>query len=243
MLYVAMTGARHTMLAQTVNAHNLANVSTTGFRADLHAFESHPVEGPGFTSRVNATGATRGWNFEPGPMQNTGRQLDVAIQGRGWLAVQAPDQGEAYTRAGDLRIGPGGILQTGAGEAVLGEGGPIAIPPYEQLVIGSDGSISIVPLGQSANTLATIDRLRLVDPDPALLEKSEDGSIRTVDGSVPEAAAQVRIASGVLEGSNVNAVTALISMLELTRHYETQVKLMKTADDNAATAARLMQIS
>lgn len=243
MLYIAMTGARHTMLAQTVNAHNLANASTTGFRADLHAFESHPVEGPGYASRVNATSATRGWNFQPGPLQNTGRQLDIAIQGRGWLAVQAPDGGEVYTRAGDLRIGPGGILQTGAGEPVLGDGGPIAIPPYEQLVVGDDGGISIVPLGQSANTLATIERIRLVDPDPATLEKGADGLIRTRDGSVPEADAQVRIASGVLEGSNVNAIESLISMLELTRHYEAQVKLMKTADDNAATAARLMQIS
>lgn len=243
MLYVAMTGARHTMLAQTVNAHNLANAGTTGFRADVHAFESHLVEGPGFPSRINATGVTRGWNFEPGPMQQTGRQLDVAVQGRGWLAVQAPDGSEVYTRAGDLRLGPGGLLQTGAGQTVLGDGGPISVPPFEELAVGADGGVSIVPLGQAASTLATIDRIRLVNPQPELLIKGEDGLIRMRDGSVPEADAAVTLASGVLEGSNVNAIESLLSMLELTRHYETQVKMMKTADDNAATTARLMQIS
>lgn len=243
MLYVAMTGARQAMLAQTVNAHNLANAGTNGFRADLSAAESLPVKGAGFPSRINPDEKTIGFNLAQGPMQDTGRQLDVAVQGSGWIAVQAADGGEAYTRAGDLQLGSGGVLINGLGEVVLGEGGPVAIPPFEQMEIGADGSISIVPLGQSANTLATVDRIRLVDPEPALLTKDSNGLIRTRDGSIPDADASVRLASGVLEGSNVSAIESLISMLELTRHFEMQVKLMETADNNAATAARLMQIS
>lgn len=243
MLYVAMTGARHTMLAQGVNAHNLANASTTGFRADLHAFESHPVEGVGFPSRINATVGTRGINVQPGPTEITGRQLDIAVQGQGWIAVQGPDGGEVYTRAGDLRLSPGGVMTNGAGQVVLGEGGPVSVPPFEQILIGNDGSVSIVPLGQGANTTATVDRIRLVNPDPANLVKGEDGLIRTRDGSEPDADASVQVKSGAIEGSNVNPIESMLSMLELTRHFEMQVKLLEAADNNAAASARLMQMS
>ncbi len=243
MLYVAMTGAKQAMLAQTVNAHNLANAGTHGFRADLTAVESMPVRGPGYSSRVNAVKESGGFNAEPGPMEQTGRQLDVAVQGNGWIAVQDANGGEAYTRAGDLRLGAGGVLTNGAGQVIMGEGGPVAVPPFQKLEIGDDGSISIVPLGQTANTLATVDRIRLVNPDPALMRKDDDGLIRMRDGSAPESDASVRLMSGVLEGSNVNGVESLISMLELTRSFEMQVKLMETADTNAATAARLMQLS
>ncbi|MDH3645486.1 MAG: flagellar basal body rod protein FlgF [Gammaproteobacteria bacterium] len=243
MLYVAMTGARHALLAQTVNAHNLANANTNGFRADLLAAESHQVRGPGLPSRVNAVKKTGGMNLDPGPMENTGRELDVAIQGSGWFAVQDTDGSEVYTRAGDLQLGSGGVLTNGVGQVVLGEGGPVAIPPFEKLEIGVDGSVSIVPLGQTANTLATVDRIRLVDPDPETLFKDTDGQIRTRDGIEPPPDASVKLASGVLEGSNVNAMASLISMLELARHFEMQTKLMETADNNAASSARLMQIS
>lgn len=243
MIYVAMTGARHMMLAQTVNAHNLANASTTGFRADLIEVESFPVEGPGHRSRINAIKTTGGVNFETGPMEQTGRKLDVAVQGPGFIAVQGPEGEEVYTRAGDLRLGSGGILTNAAGQVVLGEGGPVAIPPHQELEIGADGSISIVPLGQTANTLATVDRIRLVNPERELLVKGSDGLIRTRDESVPEADANVKLAAGVLEGSNVNSIESLVSMLEYSRAYEMHVKLMETADNNAAAAARLMQLS
>lgn len=243
MLYVAMTGARNAMLAQGVNAHNLANANTTGFRADLLAYSSAPIAGPGFPSRINSVAQSGGWNFEQGPVVNTGRALDVAVAGRGFIAVQGPDGGEVYTRAGDLRLAPGGVLTNGAGQTVLGDGGPIAVPPFEQILIGTDGSVSIVPLGQTANTLATVDRIRLVDPNPKTLVKGNDGLIRTRDGSEPDAAAEVRVNSGVLEGSNVNAIESLVSMLELARYYEMQVKLMETADNTAAAAARLLQLS
>lgn len=243
MLFVAMTGARHTMLAQTVNAHNLANAGTNGFRADLLAAQSMPVDGAGLPSRVNATNRIGGWDFTPGPMQNTGRQLDVAVQGSGWIAVQGNDGNEIYTRNGELRVGPGGVLSNSAGQLVLGEGGPVAVPPFEKLEIGVDGSVSIVPLGQTADTLATVDRIRLVNPDPKDLVKGDDGLIRMRDGVATEPDGTVKLAAGMLEGSNVSAIESLISMLDLTRRFEMQVKLMETADTNAASAAQLMRIS
>lgn len=239
MLYVAMTGAKQTMQAQTVNANNLANAGTNGFRADLLAANSLLVEGPGFASRINSTSEIAGWNLEPGPMQNTGRQLDVAIQGSGWFAVQGPEGEETYTRNGDLRLAPGGILQNSAGQTVLGETGPVAVAPFEKIEIGVDGSVSIVPLGQTADTLAIVDRIRLVNPAPADLIKGDDGLFRARDGITAQPDASVRLASGMLEGSNVSAIESLISMLDLARHFELQVKLMETADNNAATAAQL----
>ncbi|HEV8442190.1 MAG TPA: flagellar basal body rod protein FlgF, partial [Steroidobacteraceae bacterium] len=144
MLYVAMTGAKETLRAQTVNNHNLANVSTTGFRADLAAFQSRAVDGSGYASRVYATNSSIGWDKSVGAMLSTGRDLDVAINGPGWIAVQGPDGKEAYTRAGDLQVDPTGQLTTANGRPVLGDSGPINIPPYTSIFVARDGSISLV---------------------------------------------------------------------------------------------------
>ena len=164
MLYIAMSAARETMHSQAANSHNLANATTTGFRASLDAFTSLPVSGPGHASRAYAAVEGHRADFTPGAIMATGRDLDVAVQGRGWLAVQAPDGTEGYTRAGDLRVDSNGLLTNGAGRPVLGTAGPIAIPPYETLEVAADGTISIRPLGQGPETLAVIDRVRLVDP-------------------------------------------------------------------------------
>lgn len=242
MVYVAMSGAKQTMLSQTAVAHDLANISTTGFRASMQSFGSEEVAGPGMRSRVNTIAGTTGWDMSQGAMHDTGRSLDVAVRGPGWIAVQAPDGSEAYTRAGDLRIGSGGVVTTGAGHPVLGDGGPLAIPPAESLEIGADGTVSIVPLGQSAATLAVVDRVRLVNPPAELMQKGADGLMRMRDDSVPEADAEVRLDSGVLESSNVNAARTLVSMIELQRHFEMQVKAIESADGNARAAARLARI-
>jgi len=156
MLYVAMTGAKETLRAQTVNNHNLANVSTTGFRADLAAFQSRAVDGTGFASRVYATNASVGWDDTSGALLTTGRDLDVAINGPGWIAVQDPDGKEAYTRAGNLQIDPTGQLMTATGRPVLGDGGPITVPPYTSIFFAQDGSISIVAQGQTPDTTSTV---------------------------------------------------------------------------------------
>jgi len=241
-LYIAMSGAKETMRAQAVNNHNLANVSTAGFRADLAAFQSRAVVGSGYDSRAYATSSSTGWDSSIGSMQGTGRDLDVAVNGQGWIAVQANDGTEAYTRAGDLRVDPSGMLTNGAGHPVLGDGGPISIPPNSSLSIGGDGSISIVPLGQGPETTATIGRIKLVNPTAASLVRGEDGLFRSTDGNAAPSDATVSLMGGTLESSNVNVADAMVNMIELSRHYELQVKAMRTAEENAANSAQLLKL-
>jgi flagellar basal-body rod protein FlgF len=240
--YVAMTGAKHILLAQGTSGHNLANASTPGFRGDLYAFMSSPIYGPGYPSRVNGVARDAGWDASGGDIQSTGRELDVAVQGTGFIAIQAPDGSEAYTRAGDLRITSEGLLTTGAGHPVLGASAPIAVPPYAQLTIGADGTISVVPLGSAENTLASVDRIKLVDPPADALVKGADGLLRTRDGVALEPAAGVQIATGAIETSNVNAAEAMVQMIELARTWDMNVKLIESNERNGAAAARLASI-
>lgn len=243
MLYIAMEGARQTLQSQAVNSNNLANVSTTGFRADLDSFRSLPVQGPGFDSRTYSADRGLGVNFEQGDTVTTGRELDFAIKGKGWIAVQAPDGTEAYTRAGDLRVSETGLLTTGSGHPVLGNGGPIVLPPAEKLAIGDDGTITVLPVGQSATTMAVADRIKLVNPEQTALEKGVDGLIRMRDGSEAPADATVSLTSGALETSNVSVVEAMVKMIDLARHFEMQIKGMTLAKENDAASARLLQMS
>jgi flagellar basal-body rod protein FlgF len=241
-LYVAMSGAQETMRAQTVNNHNLANANTTGFRADLSAFQARAVAGAGYSSRAYATNSTTGWDEKVGASLTTGRDLDVAIQGPGWIAVQGKDGGEAFTRAGDFRVDPSGVLMTGAGHPVVGGNGPMTVPPYSSITIAGDGTVSIVPLGQTATTSATVGRLKLVNPPPETVVRGTDGLFRT-RGNVPaEADASVQVSSGSLESSNVNIAEAMVNMIELARHFEMQVKMMRTAEENAASSAQLLKM-
>lgn len=242
-VYLAMSGAKQTEYAQAINSNNLANISTTGFRADLHAFSSVPIEGPGVASRINAVVESYGTDFSQGATAFTGRDLDVAIQGSGFIAVQAQDGSEAYTRAGDLRISSGGLLTTGAGHLVLGDGGPLAVPPNASLLIGADGTVSVQPLGQGPEILAIVDRIKLVDPNTGLLAKGEDGLLRLPDGQIADASANVRLTSGALEQSNVNAARTLVNMIELSRQYEMQINTIRTAKENADAAAELLSVN
>jgi flagellar basal-body rod protein FlgF len=240
-LYVAMTGAKETLRAQTANSHNLANASTTGFRADMSAFQSRAVVGSGYASRVYATNGTTGWDSTAGAQISTGRDLDVAIQGEGFIAVQGRDGREAYTRAGDLRIDPNGQLLTATGLPVLGDGGPVSVPPNTSLAIAPDGTISIVPLGQGPETTASVARIKLVNAPREQMDRGEDGLFRMRDGTDLEADANVRVASGVLESSNVNAAESMVNMIELARNFELQVKAIRTAEENATTSAQLLR--
>ena len=240
-LYISMTGAKETLRAQTVNNHNLANASTTGFRADLSAFQSRAVAGSGFPSRTYATNATVGWDASQGGLADTGRDLDIGINGPGWIAVQGPDGREAYTRAGNLRIEPSGLLLNGAGQTVLGEGGPISVPPHTSLLIAADGTISIVPVGQGPETTSQVGRIKLVNPPAESLVRGEDGLFRVNDGTDAPPDANVRVTSGVLEASNVNIADAMVNMIELSRHFDLQVKAMRTAEENAAASAQLLK--
>ncbi len=243
MLYVAMSGAKQTMLAQTANSHNMANANTNGFRADLATFKSMPVYGQGQPSRVYAMAESAGVDTTSGAINPTGRELDIAIKGEGWIAVQAPDGTEAYTRVGNLRIEDGGILKTGSGLSVLGNGGPVALPPAEKIEIGTDGTVSIRGIGQAASTMSVLDRIKLVRIDGRSLVKGEDGLLRMRDGSKVAPDATVGIVSGALETSNVNTVEAMVNLISLARQYETQVKMMKTAEDTDTAATQLLSIS
>jgi len=243
-LYIAMSGAKQSLLAQNSNANNLANMQTTGFKSDLEWFRSRPVFGEGYPTRVYAMIEKPGTNFSPGVMQTTERDLDVAINGEGLIAVQGEDGKEAYTRAGDLRITPEGFLRTGTGLQVTGLNGPITIPPSEKLTIGSDGTISILPMGAgNATTLQVLDRIKLVNPEMKALEKLGDGLLHPKDGKPLVASADVSLTQGVLEGSNVNAFVAMTEMIELARNFELQTKVMKNADENSGASARLMQMA
>jgi flagellar basal-body rod protein FlgF len=241
-LYVAMSGAKESLRAQTANNHNLANVSTTGFRADLSAFQTRAVTGAGFPSRAYATNTTTGWDDTYGAIQTTGRDLDVAVQGSGWIAVQGRDGQEAYTRAGDLNVDTSGLLVNGSGHPVIGSSGPITVPAYSSISVAGDGTVSIIPLGQSATTTATLGRIKLVNPSSDSLTRGEDGLFRTVDGQVPVADASVRMISGAIEGSNVNAADAMVNMIELSRHFDLQVKAMRAAEENGASSAQLLKM-
>ena len=241
LLYIAMTGAKETLRAQAANSHNLANASTTGFRADLSAFQSRAVAGAGFASRAYATNSTTGTDMTFGAMQTTGRDLDIAVQGQGMIAVQGFDGKEAYTRAGDLKIDANGVLSNGAGHMVLGTDGPMTIPQFQSLMIGEDGTLSIVPIGQDPKTTSTVGRIKLVNPDVNSLQRGEDGLFRTADDAPAVADANVRVASGVLESSNVNIADAMVTMIQLARHFDLQVKAMRSAEDNAAVSAQLLR--
>jgi flagellar basal-body rod protein FlgF len=243
-LYIAMTGAKNNMLAQTNHANNMANLSTSGFKADFEQSRSMGVYyGDGQPTRAFALTESPTADFAHGALQETGNPMDVAIQGDGFIAVQAPDGSEAYTRAGNLTIDAAGTLRTANGLAVLGNSGPISLPPSEKVQIGADGTISIIALGQGAETLVDTNRIKLVNPDVKNLEKGEDGLFRQRDGLPAEVAADVRVVSGMLEASNVNAVNEFTQILSLSRQYEMQVKLMKTMDDNSAASSQMMQIS
>ncbi len=243
-IYIAMASGQNIMSAQSVHANNLANANTTGFQTDFEQATTHSVSyGDGYKSRSYAITEGAGTNFSRGSMIDTGRDLDMAVEGDGWIAVQAPDGTEAFTRAGSLKISPEGQLLTGNNLPVLGNGGPIAIPPADKVTLGADGTITIQPQGQKVDVLSTVDRIKLVKPDYAQLTKGLDGLVRLRDGeeSVPDAS--LRLQSGFLESSNVSPVDELTQIMSLARQFEINVKMMKTMEQNSSTAAQILRTS
>ena len=239
-MYVAMTGAKQIMQAQAVNNHNIANLSTIGYRADAVSFDSAPIYGPGFATRVNAVAGDAGTDFSSGTMESTGRNLDIAVNGSGFIAVRGTDGKEAYTRAGDLRLTPTGAVTTASGLAVLSESGPLVIPPSTQVSIGGDGTVSVVPQGSQPLAVTQVDKIKLVNPATKDLQKGDDGLLRLKTGGKAKTDDTVSITSGMLESSNVNAAQSLISMIELQRLYEFQIKSLNSTDTNEQSAERLM---
>lgn len=240
LIYVAMTGAKHTMLQQATVANNLANATTTGFRAQTVALRAAPVIGEGMPTRAFVVDTTPGADFRPGAIQHTGRDLDVAVEGRGWIAVQAADGSEAYTRAGSLEPNANGVLQTRGGLNVMGDGGPISVPPDTRISVGRDGTVSTVPEGNRPQQVSSLGRIKLVNPDESLLVRGSDGLFRMRDGSTATADEKVRVVGAALEGSNVNAVEAMVTMITLARQFDMQIKMMQNAEGNARQADQLL---
>jgi flagellar basal-body rod protein FlgF len=240
LIYIAMTAAQQLLHQQSVSAHNLANASTTGYKAEATAFRVAPVTGPGLPTRAYAVDTTTGADLTPGALQATGRDLDVAIEGDGFFTVQARDGTEAYTRGGSLSISADGELVTRGGLTVLGDGGPVIVPPDSKVSIGADGTVSVVTSGQSAANVQVITRLKLVNPPRNEVVKGGDGLFRTRGGNPADADPAVKVASGTLEASNVNTVAAMVEMINLARQFEMHMKLLQNVEGNDQRAAQLL---
>lgn len=241
MLYVSMSGAKEVMLSQANNANNLANANTDGFKKDFNQFRAQHVQGPGWNSRTYSLDERPATDFTPGAVKVTGRDLDIMTKENGFLAIQAPDGSEALTRSASMHLNPEGDLLDVHGNPVLNEGGaPINIPPAKSIQIGDDGTISFIPADSANNLAVVLDQVRLVQPDIKQLEKGEDGYIRNTGAELEQA--PIKVVSGALESSNVNTVEALTNMIELSRKYEMQIKMMSTSKSHAQKSDSILKL-
>lgn len=251
LLYVSMSGAKQNLIGTAVSANNLANAKTTGFKSDFEQARSMQAFGEGMPSRVFAMTERPGSNMSLGPIATTGRNLDIAVSGGGWLSIQDKDGKEAYTREGNLHVSATGELLTARGSTVIGSGGPIILPvPVEKIEISSDGTIQVRPQGAPANFMEEVDQLKIIKPENNnQLEKGLDGLFRPKD---PQIAGElcgfcdldpgVSVLSGALEMSNVNPVEEMVGMISHQRQFELQVKMMKTAEKMDESQSSLLRI-
>jgi len=245
LLYTAMSGASGTMSRQAAVAHNLANVTTQGYRAEEHRLRAVQVQthnsGPAaLPTRAFAVDASTHHDFTSGALNYTGSEYDVAVRGKGWLVLALPDGSEAYTRAGSFETSENGVLQTHTGVPVQGDGGPITIPPDSRVSIEGDGTITAVPRNGPMNEVKLVGRLKLVNPPEADLDRGPDGLFRLKSGEPAEADGKVRIASGYLENSNVNPVEQMVAMISLSRQFEMQMRMITTAETNDRAATQVL---
>ncbi|QDX27183.1 flagellar basal-body rod protein FlgF [Sphingomonas suaedae] len=244
LVYTALSGLKGQMDAQATIANNIANASTIGFRADRVNFERLMVQGDGHDSRQPSAETVVDMDRRAGAITQTGRGLDIAITGENWLAVQAADGSEAYTRRGDLRIAPSGVLETGDGFPVMGSGGPITVPPHDKIVIADDGTISIVPPGADPSQPPQIlDQLKLVSDQGSTTVKGLDNLLHVRGGGALPQDMEAKVQTGALEQSNVNLTQALVDMIENQRSYEVQANLLREAKSMDESAASLMRVS
>ncbi|WP_318358091.1 flagellar basal body rod protein FlgF [Enterobacter sp.] len=240
LLFTAVSGASHSLMEQQISANNLANVNTTGFRADMQMSHSQAINGSGFATRFMAQESQSGVNDSTAAAQNTGRPLDVAIQGEGYIAVQGDDGSEVYTRNGNIQQNDRGEL-TIDGHAVLGDNGPITLPPNAIASFGSDGTLSVVPDDGDVTAAMDIDRLKLVHIPVENLAKNARGMLITADGTPAEVDENIKVSGGYLEGSNVSAVSEMLASISLNRQFEAQIKMMKAAEDLSESGNRLLR--
>lgn len=241
-LYIAASGAKQDLMATGVRANNLANAQTNGFKAQLEQARAMPAYGEGLPTRVFSMTESPSNNYDGGPMITTDRALDVALQGDGWLSVQTPQGEEAYTRAGGLTLSSDGALLDPKGNMVMGQNGPIFLPvPLDNITISGDGGISARLQGAPQNAIEEVGQLKLVNPPLDEMKRREDGLFDLKSGEIAEQDINVQVKSGMLEGSNVNAVDEMVNMISLQRHYEMQVKLMKKADSLSSSGNSLLR--
>lgn len=243
LIYTAMTGAKHVFMQQAGTANNLANASTVGFKAQEHRFRAVPIQGDGMPTRAFVVDASVSDVFNEGPVMYTGRNLDVSVEGAGWIALQMPDGSEAYTRAGSLDVNVNGLLQTKSGRTVAGDGGPLNIPPDNTIEISPDGTVSVVPAFGTPNNANAIGRIKLVNPKESDLVRGEDGLFRLKNRQPAPVAENVRLSPGTLEGSNVNVTDAMVNLISLSRQFEMQMKMIQSADTNAQRADQILSLS
>jgi flagellar basal-body rod protein FlgF len=233
-LQVAAAASRQVAVAQAAVTHNLANAATTAFKADLfYAEQGYASKGEPGASAVD---------FRAGNIAYTGRDLDIAIAGDGWMQVITPAGEEILSRRGDLRIDPNGNLIDAEQNQILGDGGPINVPADSQVTIGADGTVSFIPRGETALGTVVTGRILLVNPAPDTLTKGLDGNIRAEGQANLEPAADVQLAVGALETSNVNPIASMVQMIELSRSFEGHIQTMKSADELDASSASLMRL-
>lgn len=240
LIYTAMTGAKATMDQQASVANNLANVSTSGFKSELHRLRAVQVQSQSLPTRAFTVDATVATDYTPGTIMQTGNPLDVAINGKGWIAVTTPDGKEAYTRGGSLTLDQNGVLRTQDGYEVVGDGGQISIPPDNTIDIGADGTITTVPLNGARNTATAVGRIKLVNPPESQLKHGDDGLFRLTSGNPADLDENVKVAGGYLEGSNVNMVDQMVNMIALQRNYELNVRMLTGAQDNDKSATQVI---
>lgn len=243
LIYTAGSGAKHILDQQATTSNNLANVTTTGFRAQIDSFRAAPVVSEGLPTRAFVVNATVGSDFASGPLQMTGRDLDVALRGKGWIAVTTADGSEAYTRHGGLQMNANGLLQTARGDTVQGDGGPISIPPEVTVAIGGDGTVSTIATTTKPGAATILGRIKLVNPNEADLVRGDDGLFRLKDGATAPADPLVTVTGGALEGSNVSPIESMVTMIALARSFETQMSLLKNAENNAAKATQILALN
>ena len=241
LIYTAMTGAKGTMDQQSAVSNNIVNAASTGFRAQLHKLRAVEIQTEAFRTRSFAVDASVANNFTPGPIQYTGRPHDVAVEGKGWLAVQLADGSEAYTRNGSLTLSPAGILQTRDGQPVVGDGGLVSIPPDTETMIGRDGSVSSID--PDSGVVNIVAQLKLVNPPEADLVRGDDGLFRMANGLPAPVDPAVQVAGGYLEGSNVNVADQMVQMISLARQFEMQVRMLQTAEANDRAATQVLSSS
>jgi len=248
LIYIAGGGAARTLEHQAVLSNNMANVSTPGFRAQLAAFRAVPImhqgQDPITSTRVASVAATANGKFDHGPMQVTGRDLDIAIQGEGWIAIQTPE-GEAYTRAGNLQRNAEGMLTTVSGRLVLSaEGQPINLANNEGISFDRNGGINAIPDGGRPQDIQRVAQIKLVNPDAGTLVRGDDGLFRVLDGAgagqALPADPAVQIMGGALEGSNVSAAETLVGLIQNARRFEMQMKMIADANQNEQKANSIL---